>query len=65
MQGYWQYETKLGTFRIVPRAGSFHPFFEDVDHGKLSGLAVWRRVAVSDVERLMVRRKRFEARQRP
>jgi hypothetical protein len=32
-QGYRQYSTKFGTFRIVPRAGSFHPFFEDEDLG--------------------------------
>jgi hypothetical protein len=31
--GYWQYKTKFGIFRIVPRAGSFNPFFEDEDLG--------------------------------
>jgi hypothetical protein len=29
MQGYWQFQTSFGTFRIVPRDGSFHPFFKD------------------------------------
>jgi hypothetical protein len=26
-RGYWQYRTNFGTFRIVPRMGSFHPFY--------------------------------------
>jgi hypothetical protein len=33
MPGYWQHKTEFGTFRILPRAGAFHPFFEDEDLG--------------------------------
>ncbi len=55
MLGYWECRTKRGTFRIVPRAGSFNPFFEDEDLGAyhsaaaalddlLEGLPVSRRV---------------------
>jgi hypothetical protein len=32
-RSYWQYKTRFGTFRIVLRAGSFHPFFEEEDLG--------------------------------
>jgi hypothetical protein len=32
-RGYWQYGTNFGTFRIVQRMGSFHPFFDDEDRG--------------------------------
>lgn len=38
MSGYWEYRTKRGTFRIVPRARSFHPFFEDEDLGLITQL---------------------------
>ena len=31
--GYWEFETRRGTFRIVPKDGGFHPFFEDEDLG--------------------------------
>jgi hypothetical protein len=31
--GYWQHRTSLGTFRIVPSAGGFHPFYEEEDLG--------------------------------
>lgn len=32
-RGYWQFGTRFGTFRIVPRAGYFHTVFEDEDLG--------------------------------
>ncbi len=31
--GHWEYRTSHGTFRIVPRARLFHPFYEDEELG--------------------------------
>lgn len=33
MRGYWQYKTRFGTFRIVPRGDRIHPMYEDEDLG--------------------------------
>lgn len=33
MTGFWQFRTRWGLFRIVPRRGRFHAFFEDEDLG--------------------------------
>ena len=39
MRGYWQYTTRRGTFRIVPRQGRFHPLYEDEDLGSYHSVA--------------------------
>lgn len=39
MTGYWEHRTRRGTFRIVPRGGRFHPFFEDEDLGSYHSVA--------------------------
>lgn len=33
MRGYWQYQTEVGTFRIIRRGDRYHPVFEDEDLG--------------------------------
>lgn len=38
MRGYWQFETRQGTFRIIPLNGRYHPFFEDDDLGSYHSL---------------------------
>jgi hypothetical protein len=33
MRGYWEFQSRRGTFRIVPRQGRFHACYEDESLG--------------------------------
>lgn len=38
MRGHWEFITRFGTFRIVPRGDRFHPMCDDDDLGSYHSL---------------------------